>query len=318
MTPRFSVVVPLYNRATLISDCLGPLLQPAARGIEVVVVDDGSTDGSGAVVEQLAAASQGAEVRLVRQANAGASAARNRGVSEVSSEWIALLDSDDVWLPWAIPMIEAAMAAAGSASLIFWRTETFRDPATLPTEPSGPAELAKASSYLDFCARRMLPIYGSCNVAVRRRHFLEVGGFDGAIRSAEDQDLFLRLSGLGEVLAVVAPVMMGGRNGQDGKLSQNFKAVADGLIRIHSKRADGAYAGAAEQLDMQMANMGSVAFWRMLHAGDRQSARRVLSAYGGLVRRVFGIRYALLMWIALLRPGTSGSAGLTSASGGAL
>lgn len=301
MVPRFSVVIPIYNRAALVGTCLAPLLEPAAEGLDVIVVDDGSTDGTGEAVARLAATSRGARIRLVSQANAGASAARNRGVAEAEGEWIAFLDSDDIWLPWAVGLIEQALQAADAASLVFWRVESFRDPATLPTVQPGAARFETAESYLDFYARRLLPIYGSCNVAVRRAHFAEVGGFDTAIRSAEDQDLFLRLSRLGRVLAVLAPPLMGNHSGSVDSLSRSYAAVADGIIRILGKRRAGAYDGPADLLDYQAATMAKVAFWHMMDGGDRASALRLLRACGGLVARVSGIRYAASMWAALVR-----------------
>src|ERR1017187_2762295 len=93
MAVRVSVIVPLYNKSTWIDRCLDSILGQTFTHFEIVVVDDGSTDDGPAKV-----AARGDErIRLIRQANAGPGAARNRGVSEARGELIAMLDADDAW-----------------------------------------------------------------------------------------------------------------------------------------------------------------------------------------------------------------------------
>lgn len=297
----YSVVIPAFNRAGLIDSCLAPLLLPSAKGLDVVVVDDGSTDGTGDVVRELAARSAGATIRLVQQANGGASAARNRGVADATGAWIVFYDSDDIWMPWAPAAIEAAIAGAEGCSLMFWRMEGFQDPAVLAGLAPGDLVLDRSLSFLDFYRRKPISVYGSCNLAVRRDAFVEAGGFDTGIRSAEDQDLCLRLSHRGGVVTVQAPALMGNRGGSADSLSRNFSALADGLIAIIRKRAQGAYLGPDDLLDHQNASMARVAHWRMLEAGDRGSAWRLLRASTGVQLRAFGLRYTLAAWAALLR-----------------
>jgi hypothetical protein len=96
-------------------------------------------------------------------------------------------------------------------------------------------------------------------------------------------------------------VLMGGRTGSPDSLSRNFAALADGLIAILEKRAQGAYVGPGDLLDHQNASMARVAHWRMLDAGDRGSARRLLWAATGVQLRAFGLRYTASAWISLLR-----------------
>lgn len=93
MSVRVSVIVPLYNKSAWIERCLDSIARQSYRDFEVIVVDDGSTDDSAAKVENRA----DPRVRLIRQANAGPGAARNRGVSEARGELMAMLDADDAW-----------------------------------------------------------------------------------------------------------------------------------------------------------------------------------------------------------------------------
>src|ERR1700687_1658087 len=91
--PKISVVVPLYNKASYIGRCLDSILTQSFSDFEVIVVNDGSTDGSETVVERF----RDARVRIVSQENAGPGSARNRGVRLAHSPLVAFLDGDDAW-----------------------------------------------------------------------------------------------------------------------------------------------------------------------------------------------------------------------------
>ena len=88
-----SVIIPLYNKAASIRRTLRSVVEQRVQPREIIVVDDGSTDGSAEIVQSLNAPL----VRLLRQQNQGVSAARNRAMAEASGRWVALLDGDDVW-----------------------------------------------------------------------------------------------------------------------------------------------------------------------------------------------------------------------------
>ena len=90
-----SIVIPLYNKEKLIANTLRAVLGQTYQDFEIVIVNDGSTDNSVAEVNKIA----DRRIRLINQANAGVSAARNRGIEEARGEYIALLDADDQWLP---------------------------------------------------------------------------------------------------------------------------------------------------------------------------------------------------------------------------
>jgi glycosyltransferase involved in cell wall biosynthesis len=92
--PTISVVIPCYNGATFLRATLDSVLAQTLLPVEVIVVDDGSTDESAAIAD-----SYGSPVRVIRQPNQGESVARNRGMDEAVGEWIAFCDADDLWLP---------------------------------------------------------------------------------------------------------------------------------------------------------------------------------------------------------------------------
>jgi len=101
-----SVIIPLYNKQREIGDTLRSVLAQTLQPTEIVVVDDGSTDGSAGAVRAIASPL----VKLVTQANAGVCAARNRAIAESTGDLIALLDADDTWEPGFLEEI-ASMAA---------------------------------------------------------------------------------------------------------------------------------------------------------------------------------------------------------------
>ncbi len=112
-TPTVSVVIPSYNRAGWLPAAVGSVLAQTHPATEILIVDDGSTDNSAEVC-----AAFPAPVRYIRQQNAGVSAARNRGMREATGEFIALLDSDDLWLPEKLAVQLALHAGSARSWLV--------------------------------------------------------------------------------------------------------------------------------------------------------------------------------------------------------
>ncbi|SFD26858.1 glycosyltransferase family 2 protein [Tropicimonas isoalkanivorans] len=124
--PVVSVIIPLYNRAHLVGSAIETALAQTFRAIEVIVVDDGSTDD---VETALAPFESDGRVRLVRKENGGAASARNRGIEEARGRFVAFLDSDDGWHPEKLDVQVAAATAEGAQDrvLVMTQTEIFSD-----------------------------------------------------------------------------------------------------------------------------------------------------------------------------------------------
>src|SRR4051794_31394978 len=96
-SPHISVIIAAYNAQAYLQQSVRSVLDPSYTDLEVIVVDDGSSDGTAAVCRSLAADDR--RVKLISQPNAGISAARNRGLAAAAGEWISVIDADDLWRP---------------------------------------------------------------------------------------------------------------------------------------------------------------------------------------------------------------------------
>jgi cellulose synthase/poly-beta-1,6-N-acetylglucosamine synthase-like glycosyltransferase len=192
--PDFSIVVPLYNKQAFVAQALASIVaQDARHSREVIVVDDGSTDQGAELVRELGLPG----VRLIRQANAGVSAARNRGLAEASGRLVCFLDADDQYSPGFLDAMAAlerdfpAARAYASGYCTVWpdgRRRAHLYDAGLPA----------AQSFLiaDFYARWARgPFLSTISVAVQRQFVLEQGlCFPVGEKLGEDQDMWFRLA----------------------------------------------------------------------------------------------------------------------------
>lgn len=191
-----SVIVPTYNRAALLMQCHASIVAQAHRPLEMIIADDASTDDTEAVVAALPKA-DGVCVRYLKLAqNGGVSKARNTAIRAAGGEFIALLDSDDVWLPHHLDRLLSALKAAG-ADIAFSKAEIRTSP---DAGPSGREHGLNDYEQRHFasCLYFYNPVLPSATVA-RRDLFERIGFFDETpdIQHAEDWDFVLRAASAG-------------------------------------------------------------------------------------------------------------------------
>lgn len=186
--PFFSVVIPVYNKASTLARTLRSVFAQTYRDYEVVIVDDGSTDESLKVVESIA--QEHDNIKVISQTNAGVSAARNRGIQESCGEWIAFLDADDIWLPGILQEFCSLIKEFPSAGMVganYYRQEGRR----LLARTYKPQHLL-----LNFFAI-FLPLsipFNSSSHAVRKCLLVRGGGFNAQLSFFEDAELLFRLA----------------------------------------------------------------------------------------------------------------------------
>jgi hypothetical protein len=182
--PSFSVVVPLYNKRDTVERALRSVLAQTFQDFEIIVVDDGSTDGSAEEVLKIS----DSRIRLVRQSNAGVSAARNRGIAEGRAEWIAFLDADDEWLTDFLSTISKLQVRFPDCRVLatlylFQDSGGARRLAVLKTKCDQPDQVLP--DYFEVAGISDPPICSSA-VVVRQSLLVAIGGFPVGIRVGED------------------------------------------------------------------------------------------------------------------------------------
>jgi glycosyltransferase involved in cell wall biosynthesis len=183
---RVGVVIPCYNQARFLGEAIRSVLCQGYRDLEIVVVDDGSGDGTEEVASGYAEVDP--RVRLIRQENRGLAAARNRGLAEVGGEYVVFLDSDDRLVSGALEVgVRELEAHPGCAFVSGLCRKITADGSVVP---GWEQFRVRDDPYLELL--RSCPVYVPA-VMYRRCVFDAVGGFDTSYRAAEDYDLYYRI-----------------------------------------------------------------------------------------------------------------------------
>lgn len=239
---RFSVIIPTRNRAALLARALDSVAAQTHPAAEVIVVDDGSRDGTAEYLEHAP------RVRALRIDAASPGAARNAGAAVATGEYLAFLDSDDLWTPWTLDTFAAAIAAHDGPAIVAASFRQFVDEAELATER--PSELA-ADAYPDyFSSWPRQAVIGAGMMAVRRDVFARAGGFRAGHVNLEDHDLMLRLGTAAGFVIVRSPLMLGWRRHQQSVTRDLARSVA-GWQTLMTAESGGEYPGGAGYLEQR-------------------------------------------------------------------
>lgn len=187
-----SVVIPLFNKASSIEHTLRTVQAQSYADFELVVVDDGSTDGSAGIVERF----DDTRIRLIRQKNAGVSAARNRGISEARGEYVAFLDADDVWKPAHLENIASLIHQYPQCRA--WATSYInnlngKDHPIILNKLPFEGETGVLINYFEVCCCSHPPVWSSA-ACVETSLLKEIGGFPVGVTLGEDLLTWARIS----------------------------------------------------------------------------------------------------------------------------
>jgi glycosyltransferase involved in cell wall biosynthesis len=188
-SPAVSVIVPTYNRAHFLPECLDSILAQSFSDFEVIIIDDGSTDGTRALVNSYTA-HFGEKIRYFHQRNKGIAAARNKGIRAARGELIAFCDSDDAWPPGKLEHQVSVLGANAACAMVVGEC------VALGRETEGGFMISRATlegkSFLEALFETQFVNLGA--TLFRASCLREIVDFDETLRTSEDYDLALRLA----------------------------------------------------------------------------------------------------------------------------
>ena len=201
---RFSVIIPTFNRLDLLSRTLDSLFRQTRPIHEILVVDDGSTDGTAEYLASL----KGSVVGL-HQSNQGPGSARNVAAKQATGDYLAFLDSDDVWFPWTLAAYEAVAARHAAPAFIAGKPFRFKLESEMESVRD---EVPQGIPFTDYLASGdEWRWWGASSFVVRRSAFNVAGGFTAQWINGEDADLALRLGTAAGFVQVSSPHTFGYR-----------------------------------------------------------------------------------------------------------
>ena len=278
-----SVVIPAYNYGRFIKEAIDSVLKQSWPAIEVVVVDDGSTDETRSVVESF-----DGRVRYLKQENAGVCVARNRGVSESNGDLIAFLDADDMWEPAKLEKQLAKFDADPEVGLVHCGLREFDSETSETVSTRLEGQEGFVADELLLWERPAVNVSGS-SVMVRREVFDAVGGFDEQLKVGEDWDFCYRIARKYKIGFVREPLV--NYRVHSAAAHNNVLEMERGMSLFYEK----AFAEGDEHvLSLRRRAMGN--FHRVMagsyfHAGDYRSFAK--HAIKSIYRRPAGLGYFL-------------------------
>ena len=212
-----SCIVPVFNGERYLAEALQSILAQTYRPLEIIVADDGSTDGTADVV-----AGYGDQVHYLWQPNSGPATARNLGLATAQGEFVAFLDADDLWHPEKLMRQMARIEARPELDLTVAHVQNFGIP-----EPVEEAERAR-----NHRLGHALPGYTTATLLARRTLFEVVGPFDPALQHGDSLDWFLRAAEQGAVMELIPDVLAYRRLHQSNRTRLLGSASRDAHLRL--------------------------------------------------------------------------------------
>jgi len=219
--PDVSVIVPAYNSAELIRESIDSALRQQQVTCEVIVVDDGSTDGTWEVLQ-----SYGDRIRSIRQSNQGAYYARNAAAAIATGEWLAFLDADDVWAD--DKLAKQLQLAAPQVGLIYSDCANLDASGRVTGRTSDAAALVEGRIFEPLLTNNFL---STSTVLIRRKVFEELGGFATEIKGCADWDMWLRYAASDREVRV-HPDALASYRWHAGQMSKSFEARQRNRLQV--------------------------------------------------------------------------------------
>ena len=219
-SPEISVIIPTFNRSQFIRNCVLSAKLQSLEPFEIIVVDDGSTDNTWSILKDLGFSNWGYEknkFRYVRTNNRGVSAARNIGIKSSRGEYIALLDSDDIWKPNKLEIQISSLRDIGFKNIVSHTNEIWmRNGVRLNPHKK---HLKKGGNIFENCLK--LCCVSPSSSLIHKTVFSEIGFFDEALLACEDYDFWLRYGARNEFHYIDKPLLVK-NGGHSDQLSKKY------------------------------------------------------------------------------------------------
>ena len=221
---RVTVLIPVFNGAAFVGTAIDSALDQRAVQVEVIVIDDGSTDDTPDVL-----ASYGDRISVVRQQNRGHVVARNRGARSARGEWLAFLDADDEWLPDKLARQIALAGDAQDVAMVYTDRENVGEITRVGSRASDAYTLQEGDIFEPLLLTGNFVTVSSA--MVRRSWYDRLGGFDETLGVCEDWDMWLRLCAAGGRVAVVQAALTKYR-WHAVSMTMNHQRMAEGRLIV--------------------------------------------------------------------------------------
>lgn len=231
----FSVIVPTFNRVGLLENALRSILVQRCTQFEIIVVDDGSTDGTGQFLQSL-----GNRINVVTQSNRGPGSARNLGARYAKGKYLAFLDSDDVWFPWTLEVYRDVVEDYCEPSFIVGKPFLFSTERELDEPIACETQTQKFGDYL--ASGDQWRWWGVSSFVIRRDAFAAAGGFVEEWINGEDADLALRLGVAPGFVQITAPTTFAYREHAVNATKDLKRTAAGARSNVQAERT-GRYPG---------------------------------------------------------------------------
>ncbi|WP_369726016.1 glycosyltransferase family 2 protein [Bradyrhizobium sp. LLZ17] len=290
--PLVSVIVPAFNAADTVRDTVISALHQTYRNLEVIIIDDGSTDQTRVVAARLVESDP--RVRYLYKENGGVASARNRGIADAKGDFVATLDADDLWYPTKLERQVQRFEASGPETALVYAWCCWIDSSGNVTGSAPPMRL-EGNIVAQMCLGNVV-ISGS-NALIRREALVAAGGFDESLRSrggqgCEDWKLYMQIAERHKIAMV--PEYLIGYRVQPGSMSDDFEQM------MRSRRlVEAEFASSHPELAVQFAHGEAILARSLaLRAIDRGQIRDAIDLLTNQSRGRFVAGFASLMWLA--------------------
>lgn len=220
ITSQISVIIPIYNDALFIQEAITSVLSQGIEKLEIIIIDDGSTDN----FEEKIKGFNDPRIRLIKQFNSGASAARNNGIRHSNGEYIAFLDADDLWAPNKLKLQLEVLINRTDINMVYGQVKEFYD-----TSIKGHKDLQKEV--------KTFVGYSPITLLISKNDFLRVGNFQSKWKVAEFIDWYDRAKHMG-LTEIVLPDVLAFRRIHAGNLDRLHRPDAKQYVAVLKEALD--------------------------------------------------------------------------------